>query len=79
MEESPMVFEHPSVKRSWVTYEIGKDRSMATILHVEPQQGGTVDYRPVHEKSWRYRSCGRFAPEHRLMYFGLIWHGERHG
>jgi len=43
MEESPMIFEHPSVNRSWVTYEIGKDRSMATILHVEPKQGGTVE------------------------------------
>lgn len=43
MEESPMVFEHPSVNRSWVTYEIGKDRSMATILHVEPKQEGTVE------------------------------------
>jgi hypothetical protein len=43
MEESPMVFEHPSVNRSWVTYEIGKDRSMATILHVEPKQGDTVE------------------------------------
>jgi hypothetical protein len=31
-----MIFEHPSVSRSWVTYEIGKDRSMTTILHVEP-------------------------------------------
>jgi hypothetical protein len=39
----PMVFEHPSVNRSWVTYEIGKDRSMATILHVEPKQKGTVE------------------------------------
>ena len=41
-----MVFEHPSVNRSWVTYEIGKDRSMAAILHVEPNkpvQGGTVE------------------------------------
>ena len=46
MEESPMVFEHPSVNRSWVTYEIGKDRSIAAILHVEPNkpiQGGTVE------------------------------------
>ena len=46
MEENPMVFEHPSVNRSWVTYEIGKDRSMAAILHVEPNkpiQGGTVE------------------------------------
>jgi hypothetical protein len=43
VEESPMVFEHPSVNRSWVTYEIGKDRSMATILHVEPKQEGTVE------------------------------------
>jgi hypothetical protein len=46
MEESPMVFEHPSVNKSWVTYEIGKDRSMAAILHVEPNkpiQGGTVE------------------------------------
>jgi len=41
-----MVFEHPSVNKSWVTYEIGKDRSMAAILHVEPNkpiQGGTVE------------------------------------
>ena len=47
MEESPMVFEHPSVNRSWVTYEIGKDRSMTTILHVEPSKpiplGGKVE------------------------------------
>jgi hypothetical protein len=43
VEESPMVFEHPSVNRSWVTYEIGKDRSMATILHAEPKQEGTVE------------------------------------
>jgi hypothetical protein len=43
VEESPMVFEHPSVNRSWVTYEIGKDRSMATILHVEPKREGTVE------------------------------------
>ena len=33
-----MVFEHPSVNRSWVTYEIGKDRSIAAILHVEPNK-----------------------------------------
>jgi hypothetical protein len=33
-----MVFEHPLVNRSWVTYEIGKDRSMTTILHVEPSK-----------------------------------------
>jgi hypothetical protein len=26
-----------------VTYEIGKDRSMATILHAEPKQEGTVE------------------------------------
>jgi hypothetical protein len=39
----PMVFEHPSVNRSWVTYKIGKDRSMATILHVEPKQKGTAE------------------------------------
>jgi hypothetical protein len=38
MQESPMVFEHPSVNRSWVTYEIGKDRSIAAILHVEPNK-----------------------------------------
>jgi hypothetical protein len=42
-----MIFEHPSVKRSWVTYEIGKDRSMTTILHVEPTKpiplGGTIE------------------------------------
>ena len=37
-----MVFEHPSVNKSWVTYEIGRDRSMSTILYVEPKQGGTV-------------------------------------
>ena len=37
-----MVFEHPSVNKSWVTYEIGRDRSMSTILHVERKQGGTV-------------------------------------
>jgi hypothetical protein len=46
MEESPMVFEHPSVNRSWVTYEIGKDRSIAAILHVEPNkpiQGDRVE------------------------------------
>src|SRR5262245_50508314 len=45
-EESPMVFEHPSVNRSWVTYEIGKDRSIAAILHVEPNkpvQGDRVE------------------------------------
>jgi hypothetical protein len=46
MEESPMVFEHALVNRSWLSYEIGKDRSMAAILHVEPNrpiQGGTVE------------------------------------
>jgi hypothetical protein len=45
--EDLMVFEHPAVNRSWVTYEIGKDRSMATILHVEPNKpiplGGKVE------------------------------------
>ena len=30
-----MVFEHALVNRSWLSYEIGKDRSMAAILHVE--------------------------------------------
>ena len=46
MEESPMVFEHALVNRSWLSYEIGKDRSMAAILHVEPNrpiQGGRGD------------------------------------
>ena len=46
MEESPMVFEHALVNRSWLSYEIGKDRSMAAILHVEPNRpihGGTVE------------------------------------
>jgi hypothetical protein len=38
MEESPMVFEHALVNRSWLSYEIGKDRSMAAILHVEPNR-----------------------------------------
>jgi len=59
MEESPMVFEHALVNRSWLSYEIGKDRSMAAILHVEPTrpiQGGTV-----HQKSRRYRSRGSFV------------------
>jgi hypothetical protein len=44
--EEPMVFEHALVNRSWLSYEIGKDRSMAAILHVEPNrpiQGGTVE------------------------------------
>jgi len=26
MEESPMVFEHALVNRSWLSYEIGKSR-----------------------------------------------------
>jgi hypothetical protein len=43
MEESPMVFEHALVNRSWLSYEIGKDRSMTAILHVEPSKGGMVE------------------------------------
>jgi len=37
-KESPMVFEHALVNKSWLSYEIGKDRSIATILHVEPNK-----------------------------------------
>jgi hypothetical protein len=67
-----MVFEHPSVNRSWVTYKIGKDRSMANFARrakTERYSGKRAcrRYRPVHEKSWRYRSCGSFAPEHWLI------------
>jgi hypothetical protein len=39
----PHGFEHPSVNRSWLSYEIGKDRSMTAILHVEPSKSGTVE------------------------------------
>jgi hypothetical protein len=39
----PHGFEHPSVNRSLLSYEIGKDRSMTAILHVEPSKSGTVE------------------------------------
>jgi hypothetical protein len=77
MEESPMVFEHPSVNRSWLSYEIGKDRSMTAILHVQPKQEGTVESELADAivQFMRSRgdieSCGGFAPEHRLIDFGI--------
>jgi len=61
---------------------IGKDRSMATILHVEPKQGGTVESELADAIIQFMRSRGdidRADPEHQLMHFGLIWHGQRHG
>ena len=38
-----MAFDHPLANRSWITYEVGKDRSVYTILYVEAKKQMRVD------------------------------------